>query len=229
MSIAYRKVFRDLWSNKARTALVVLSIAVGVMAVGMIFSSNSLMDQRMTAAQVASSPSNGWLFLRGMIDDDGIASVERLPEVQAAQGRADRGVNWKASLQDEWGDASIVAIDDYQDQKFDLLQLREGTWPGTNSVVVEFNHVEPYEIPGLGSPIYFEVNGQARPFTVVGILRDPSVAAPPFVQQPSFYVTRDVLSRLAGSRNFDQLRFNGFYVITQYFFGIDTNDIMYAR
>ncbi len=79
MSIAYRKVFRDLWSNKARTALVVLSIAVGVMAVGMIFSSNSLMDQRMTAAQVASSPSNVWLFLRGMIDDDGIASVERLP------------------------------------------------------------------------------------------------------------------------------------------------------
>jgi len=208
MSIAYRKVFRDLWSNKARTALVVLSIAVGVMAVGMIFSSNSLMDQRMTAAQVASSPSNVWLFLRGMIDDDGIASVERLPEVQAAQGRADRGVNWKASLQDEWGDASIVAIDDYQDQKFDLLQLREGTWPGTNSVVVEFNHVEPYEIPGLGSPIYFEVNGQARPFTVVGILRDPSVAAPPFVEQPSFYVTRDVLSRLTGSRNFDQLRFS---------------------
>ena len=81
MSIAYRKVFRDLWSNKARTALVVLSIAVGVMAVGMIFSSNSLMDQRMTAAQVASSPSNVWLFLRGLIDDDGIASIEMFEAV----------------------------------------------------------------------------------------------------------------------------------------------------
>ena len=84
MSIAYRKVFRDLWSNKARTVLVVLSIAVGVMAVGMIFSSNSLMAQRMTEAQIASSPSNVWLFLRGLIDDDGIASIERLREVQAA-------------------------------------------------------------------------------------------------------------------------------------------------
>ena len=208
MSIAYRKVFRDLWSNKARTALVVLSIAVGVMAVGMIFSSNTLMAQRMTEAQIASSPSNVWLFLRGLIDDDGIASIERLPEVQAAQGRADRGVHWKVSPENEWGDASIVAIDDYQSQEYDLLELREGTWPGTNSVVVEFNHIKPYGIPELGNVIYFEVNGQARPFTVAGILRDPSVAAPPFAENPSFYVTRDVMSRLAGSRNFDQLRFS---------------------
>ncbi len=206
MRIAYRKVFRDLWSNKARTILVVLSIAVGVMAVGMIFTSNTLMEQQMTAAQIASSPSNVWLFLRGQIDDDGIASIERLPEVQAAQGRAERGASWRASPTDEWGDAAIVAIDDYSDQQYDLLELREGSWPGSNSVLVEWNHVEPYGIPELGNPIYFDVNGHDRPFTVVGILRDPSAAAPPFTDEPSFYVTRDVMSRLAGSRDFDQLR-----------------------
>ncbi|MCZ6528983.1 MAG: FtsX-like permease family protein [Chloroflexi bacterium] len=208
MRIAYRKVVRDLWSNKARTALVVLSIGVGVMAVGMIFSSNTLMEQRMTQAQIASSPSNVWLFLRGQIDDDGVASIERLPEVQAAQGRAERGVIWKASPENEWGDATIVAIEDYQSQIFDLLELRVGSWPGANSVLVEWNHVEPYGIPGLGEPIYFEINGQARAFTLAGILRDPSVAAPPFVEEPSFYVTREVMSRMAGSRNFDQLRFS---------------------
>ncbi len=32
----WRKVLRDLWSNKTRTLLVVLSIAVGVFAVGTI-------------------------------------------------------------------------------------------------------------------------------------------------------------------------------------------------
>jgi len=208
VSIAYRKVFRDLWSNKARTALVVLSIAVGVMAVGMIFSSNTLMAQRMTEAQIASSPSNVWLFLRGLIDDDGIASIERLPEVEAALGRAERGANWKVSLEDDWEDASIVAIEDYQSQENDLLELRAGTWPGSHSVVVEWNHVEPYGIPEIGNPIYFEVNGQARPFTVAGILRDPSVAAPPFTEKPSFYVTREVMSRLVGSRDFGQLRFS---------------------
>ncbi|MFQ5942191.1 MAG: ABC transporter permease [Anaerolineales bacterium] len=208
MRTAYRKVIRDLWSNKARTVLVVLSIAVGVMAVGMIFSSNSLMEQRMTQAQIASMPSNVWLFLRGLLDDDGIARIERLPEIQAAQGRADRGVNWKGSPSGEWEDASVVAIDDFQNQVFDLLELREGSWPGTNSVLVEWNHVEPYAIPEIGAPIYFEINGHARPFTIAGFLRDPSVAAPPFTDRPSFYVTRDLMSRLAGTRDFDQLRFS---------------------
>jgi putative ABC transport system permease protein len=208
MRIAYRKVIRDLWSNKPRTVLVVLSIAVGVMAVGMIFSSNTLMQQQMTEAQTASAPSSVWLFLRGLIDDDGIASIERLPEVQAVQGRAERGANWKASPEDEWGDANVVAIEDYESQEYDLLELREGAWPGSNSVLVEWNHVEPYGIPEIGYSIYFKVNGRARPFTVVGVLRDPSVAAPPFTSEPSFYVTRDVMSRLAGSRDFDQLRFS---------------------
>ena len=106
MSIAYRKVFRDLWSNKARTVLVVLSIAVGVMAVGMIFSSNARLEQEMTVAQIASKPSHVWLFLGGLIDDDGIESIERMQEVEAAQGRADRGASWKASLADEWSDCT---------------------------------------------------------------------------------------------------------------------------
>lgn len=34
----WRKVLRDVWYNRSRTVIVVLSIAVGVFAVGMIFS-----------------------------------------------------------------------------------------------------------------------------------------------------------------------------------------------
>ena len=33
--MSFRKVWRDLWNNQGRTLLVVLSIAVGVLAVGM--------------------------------------------------------------------------------------------------------------------------------------------------------------------------------------------------
>ena len=42
MGVAFRKVWRDLWNNKGRTLLVVFSIAVGVLAVGMITASNSI-------------------------------------------------------------------------------------------------------------------------------------------------------------------------------------------
>ena len=36
LSPRWQKVFRDLWSNKTRTILVLLSIAIGVAAIGMV-------------------------------------------------------------------------------------------------------------------------------------------------------------------------------------------------
>lgn len=208
MRTAYRKVLRDLWMNKGRTLLVVMSIAVGVMAMGMILSSNGLMKRQLTAAQVASHPSHMWMFLNGLIGDDAVRSVARVPGVKAAQGRADRGVKWKATLDGEWQDARVIAIDDYENQSLDVLELRSGCWPDSRSVVVEWNHAGPFGVPPVGETIYFEVNERARPMKVGGMLRDPLQAGPPFTTDPAFYVTREVMERLIGSGDFDELRFS---------------------
>ncbi len=207
MRTAYRKVLRDLWRNKARTMMVVLSIAVGVMAVGMIQSSNGLMQRQMTLAQQASQPSHVWLFLSELIDDDTVYSISRLPEVAEAQGIAERGIRWKPSLDAEWQDASLTAIDEYGGQPFDLFELRSGIWPDTNTVSVEHTHVVPYGIPAVGDTVYFEVNERARPIVIGGTLRDHYKSAPPFNVDPAFFVTRDVMERLMGVRDFGELRF----------------------
>ncbi len=44
----WRKVLGDLWSNKTRTLLVVLSIAVGVFAVGMVGGARVMLRQRVS-------------------------------------------------------------------------------------------------------------------------------------------------------------------------------------
>ena len=43
----WRKVLRDLFSSKTRTLLVVLSIAIGVFAVGIIVSSRTIIERDM--------------------------------------------------------------------------------------------------------------------------------------------------------------------------------------
>jgi len=85
LSISFRKVWRDLWNNKGRTVLVVLSIAVGVLAVGMITASNTLIIRQMVASQTASQPSNIMMYLGGAIDDATVKSLGRLPGVTAAE------------------------------------------------------------------------------------------------------------------------------------------------
>ncbi len=208
MRTAFRKVWRDLWNNKGRTLLVVLSIAVGVLALGMITASNNLMVRQMMAAQVASHPSNVGLYLGGQIDEAAVKSIARLPGIGEAEGLNEFGLRWKPSLDAEWLQGTVIALDDYEHQLFDLVQLRTGAWPVAGTVAVEFNHVAPYHVPALGGTLYFEVNDRPKPLTVGGTVRDPQQAPPPFTQQATFYVTRDMLVQLGGPTAFTRLRFS---------------------
>ncbi|MBM4422310.1 MAG: ABC transporter permease [Chloroflexi bacterium] len=207
MGVAFRKVWRDLWKNKGRTVLVVLSIGVGVLAVGMIIASNALISRQMTLSQKASRPSNVIMYLAGLIDDDTVASIARLPEVVDAQGVVSYDIRWKPTLDAEWKQSTLIALDDYTHQQFDLVELRSGAWPGSDSVAIEFNHVTPYNAPAVGGTIYFEVNNRPKAVTLGGTVRDPQQFPPPFAQQPAFYATRDMMVLLGGYRDYSQLKF----------------------
>lgn len=207
MNIAFRKVWRDLWKNKGRTLLVVLSIAVGVLALGMITASNTLMQRQMMISQAASRPSNVIMYLRGLVDDETVHTLARLPGVEDAEGVAAMSIRWKPSLDAEWQTATLIALDDYERQKFDLVELRSGRWPDSKAVAVEFNHVTPYHVPAVGGAVYFEVNNRPKPMTLGGTVRDPQQFPPPFSQEPTFYATRDTLVLLGGQREYSQIKF----------------------
>jgi putative ABC transport system permease protein len=203
---AYIKVWRDLWRNKGRTVLVVLSITTGVTAVGMIFSGNSRMMDQMSRAHIASQPAHITMWLNGRVDDDVIHSLTRIENVEAADGISDWRIRWKPDLDAVWQDADIYTIRDYEAQSLDLIEIRSGTWPESRSVAVAWNHVLPYGIPDVGETIYFEVNGRPHPMTISGTVRDPTIAAPPFNLFPAMYVTMRGMERLAGVQGFDRIR-----------------------
>ena len=210
MKIALRKVWRDVIRNKLRTLLVVLSIAVGVTAIGMIFSTNRLLSQQMTLAQEESQPSNAKLYLDKTIDSETLKSLSTLPGIAQIEGSIETSIRWKRSLDADWeqDQANLFARDNYENQTFDVLTLRSGEWPRANTVDVEFNHVQAFGVPGIGGEIYFEVNKEPVPWTIAGTLRDPSQFPPPNAQFPTFYVTRDSMQRLAGSKDFNLIRFS---------------------
>ena len=54
MSSRWKKVWADFWSNKTRTILTILTIAVGVFAVGIVSNIGLLMDA--TWMQTSSRP-----------------------------------------------------------------------------------------------------------------------------------------------------------------------------
>ena len=62
LSPRWRKILRDLWHNKIRTLIVVLSIAVGVFAVGMIVSTQIVLTQDMDSSYSATNPASAFLY-----------------------------------------------------------------------------------------------------------------------------------------------------------------------
>ena len=68
-----------------------------------------------------------------------------------------------ASLEAPWQTTTVVGLRDYQHQRFDLVTLRQGAWPRTGGVAVEWDQAAPYGIPTVGGTIYFEVNHRPKP------------------------------------------------------------------
>ena len=66
----WRKILRDIWRNKRRTVLVVLSIAVGVFAVGTVAIMREIVTGDMVASYEAANPPSAILYTDGSFDDD---------------------------------------------------------------------------------------------------------------------------------------------------------------
>ncbi len=209
MRIAFRKVWRDLWNNKGRTLLVVLSIAVGVMALGMTTSSNTFLNQQMTLARIANHSPHARMTFAVSLNDDAISAVINMPEVADAEGWITANIRWKPTLAADWQEATVMAKEDYENQKFDLLRLRAGHWPGADEISVEHGQAEFYKVPPIGGTLYVEVNDHAVALRVAGTLFDPAQSPPAYnpINKPSFYVNRDTMGRLTGMRDFNHLGF----------------------
>ncbi len=119
----WRKVVRELWLNRPRTVLVILSIAVGIFAVGAVQLLRSVIVTELKAIYTASNASQATLFVGG-VDEDLVASIRRMPEIADAQGRS----NLVAKVQvapDEWKNISLIAVEDFTDIRISRIRPDE--------------------------------------------------------------------------------------------------------
>ncbi len=205
MKTGYRKILRDLWGSKGRTLLAVLSITIGVFAVGLVTGMSDLMLANMTGSFRDSNPAHITLSLRRPIDDDQLDSLARLPGVAGVEGVLQVGARWRPDPNTPWRDALIVARDDFTAQQFNRLELLDGAWPGRRTLAAENTTISYYDVPAHGS-ITLLVDDRERTLRVDGVVRDLQVFPPAFGGDAAFYTSRELVESLFGLRNFNQVR-----------------------
>jgi putative ABC transport system permease protein len=213
MGVIWHKIWFDLWNNKTRTLLAVLSIAAGVFAVGAIFGMSDMLITNMDKSHHAVLPTHINVYLDEAIDREIILNLKEVPGVDDVEPFNSVSVVYKLRPQDDWRQGVIQMRDNYEAQKYELVQLRAGHWPdGRNEVSIERMAAQFLNI-GIGDSVIFKIDDKERVIPITGLIRHPFVPPPQFQDLAFFFMDSQGMERLGIPAG----KFSTFYVrVTPY-------------
>jgi putative ABC transport system permease protein len=213
MGVIWYKVWFDLWHNKTRTLLAVLSIAAGVFAVGAIFGMSELLETNMDQSHRAVLPTHINVGLSNLVDEDVIRGIKEVPGVEDVEPYNSVTVLYKLHPEDEWRQGVIQMRPNFEAQKYELLQLRGGHWPSAKNDVAIERMAAQFLGVGIGDSIIFKIDDKERTLPVTGLIRHPFVPPPQFMDLAFFFMSGEGMERLG----IPEGKFGAFYVrVTPY-------------
>jgi putative ABC transport system permease protein len=204
MKPRWRKVIHDLLDNKARTLLVVLSIAVGVFSIGVIAGAYQIISNDMSVSYSANKPANVELRMTNF-DEDVLKMIHNQRGVEDAEGRRVFNMRVRVPGTEKWTALDMIAFDDFEKNSIDLLTPVEGQMmPRKRQVLLEQDVLQHIDT-GVGGLLEFQLaDGSIKTLPVVGVVQDTAAGAGDFLASPSGYITMDTLEYLGQPRLFNR-------------------------
>ena len=189
------KVVRDLEHNKTRTLLVVLSLAVGVFAVGMIAGSSVVMTREMNRSFAAANPSSA-IMQTDRFDDAMLAAVRAVSGVRAAEARAETPLRVRVGPH-EWRSLTLAAAPDYAAVQINKVLPVDGAWPPPDGEVVIEDGAMSFLRAKVGEVLRAETaTGASYQLHIAGTARDIFQMSPLISGRAAGYVTLGTLAAL---------------------------------
>ena len=212
MGVIWYKIWFDLWHNKTRTLLAVLSVAAGVFAVGAIFGLSDQLGTTMDQSHQSVMPPHINVALYDLVDRDTLMSLEQITGVAGIEPYNNLSAMYKLHPQDDWRQA-VIQVREYQTQKYELVQLREGNWPKAKNDIGMERMAALSKGLAIGDSVMFKVGDQERTYEITSLIRHPFVPPPQFMDLSFFFASGPGLERFG----IPDGKFNSFYVrVTPY-------------
>jgi putative ABC transport system permease protein len=203
MKPRWRKVFADLWGNKARFVLVVLSLTIGLFSVGMIAGGYVTILEDLENGYQAIHPAD-LRFIVDPFEAELIERVRRIDGVIAADGEV--RLQWQfRNGEGEWKNLFVRVIPE-GGQTLDQVELQSGVMPADREIALDI-HDETYL--DVGDTVLVQLpSGDQRELPITGTVRDQTIGVMGtsyFVAPAYGYVTYDSLSWLQEDQSYDNL------------------------
>ncbi|HEU0293913.1 MAG TPA: FtsX-like permease family protein [Anaerolineales bacterium] len=204
MKPRWRKVLHDLFDNKARTLLVVFSIAVGVFSIGVIAGAYQIISNDMSVSYSANVPANIELRMSNF-NEDVLDSIHNQENVQDAEGRRVFNMRVRVPGTEKWTTLDMVAFDSFEKNAINLLVPIKGeSVPRKRELLLELDALEHIDV-GMGGLLEFQLpDGSLKTLPVTGIVQDTAAGAGDFLAAPFGYITMDTLQYLGQPRLFNR-------------------------
>lgn len=204
MSPRWHKAFRDLTTNRARTLLVLMSITVGVFAIGLVLNAQAILMRELPRSYLTARPSTAVLYTAAF-DEDLLPTVRNTRGVMSVEGR--RGILVRMQVAPNvWRNLQLFAIQDFHHMQADVIHHLSGRWPPPkDGFLIERSALDL--VPGaIGSRLRVETDsGKQRTLTISGVVHDLVIYPANLSGVGYGYITYDTLEALVGSRNFSEL------------------------
>ncbi len=199
------KVLRDFWVNKTRSALIVLSIAVGLFAIGMIVHAGILLDEGMRRGYAAINPSSGIIRTARTFSPEFLQSVRAMEDVADADARAHVFTRFQLK-QEGWGDLEIFAVPDYDSLRVNKIFPQDGAWPPPpHELLIERSSLSLIGAK-VGDSLLIETDGsRPKEAVIAGVVHDLIQLPAKFDGSVYAYVSFDTLEWLGEARGLNEL------------------------
>ena len=203
MNVRRTKVLRDLLVNKSRSLLVILAIAVGVAAFGLMLTGRVVLDENLRAGYASTQPAHTILSL-SPFDNGLLKHVQSLDYVRSAQARR---VDQARILSgpDTWLSFEIQTLPDFKSTAINKLMIEEAAnlpLP-VNTVLLERSLKN---IMNVGDSIKVQLlNGDVHTLTVSGFVNDLSHLPSEISLSGLGYISLDTADKLGFNNEYNQL------------------------
>jgi len=181
--------------------------------VGAIFGMSDLLSTNMDLSHRSTMPPHINVILTSPVERDTLLALEEIPGVEGVEPYNNVSILYKLHPQDKWRQGVIHMRDNYDAQKYELVQLREGAWPASkNDLGLERMAAQFLKI-GIGDQVIIKIDNQERTFPITSLIRHPFVPPPQFEDLAFFFMNGDGLERF----DIPKGQFNSFFVrVTPY-------------
>lgn len=198
------KVFRDLWLNKTRTLLVVMSITVGVFAVGAVTSAREILSRDLETQYQQTSDMSAAVF-GSQLDEKFIESVARMPEVADAQGRAVylfrvKNIEPRANM-------ILHGIEDFNAIRINrFIHLSGPREPPRREILLERAAFELFKVKE-GDVVTIDLpDGKKRELRIAGSVFDVNAPPPRFASFGTAFASMETIEWLGMPKGYSQVR-----------------------